>query len=100
MAAAQPQSAVRLSPYNVFWLLHVIMELPIGILAFISPYDLPYRHMTPTAVLLARVCDSLIQLLGSFLIASSVSCLLNFALPDFLPGKRAFAVQLLSLIHI
>ncbi|KAI3628856.1 hypothetical protein CBS14141_000559 [Malassezia furfur] len=83
MASTPP--AVPLSPYNVFWLLHVILELPMGILAFLSPRDLPFGDLTPTTVLL----------LGSFLIASSVSCLLMFGLPDFLPGKRAFAVQLL-----
>jgi len=35
------------------------------------------------------------QLLGTSLIASSVTAVLCFGLPDYLPGKRAFAVQLL-----
>ncbi|WFD42967.1 hypothetical protein MPSI1_001618 [Malassezia psittaci] len=86
MADAPPTAT--LSPYNVFWLVHVIMELPMGILAFLSPADLPVRDLTPSTVLLARV-------LGAFLIASSISSLLMFGLPDFLPGKRAAAVQLL-----
>lgn len=35
------------------------------------------------------------QFLGTSLIASSVTAVLCFGLPDYLPGKRAFAVQLL-----
>ena len=53
MASTPP--AVPLSPYNVFWLLHVILELPMGILAFLSPRDLPFGDLTPTTVLVARV---------------------------------------------
>lgn len=52
MAAVGP---APLSVYNVFWLIHVVMELPMGLLPFLSPSELPLTDITPTVILLARV---------------------------------------------
>ncbi|WFD32347.1 hypothetical protein MSPP1_003392 [Malassezia sp. CBS 17886] len=77
-----------LSPLNVFWLIHVALELPMGIFGFFSPSSIPFVEITPATALVMK-------LLASFLVASSVGALLCYGLPDYLPGKRAFAVQLL-----
>ncbi|SHO76929.1 Uncharacterized protein MSYG_1268 [Malassezia sympodialis ATCC 42132] len=83
-----PSATYTLSYLNVFWLLHVIAELPLGILAFLDPAAIPLAHPSGSTLLL-------IQLLGAMLLTSSICALLCFGLPDYMPGKRAVAIQLL-----
>lgn len=77
----------RLSAFNVFWLLHVFLELPVAMLAYIHPYAFPLANVTESTVLIMK-------LLATFILTSCVGCLLCFMLPDYLPGKRALALQL------
>ena len=72
----------RLSAFNVFWLLHVFLELPVAMLAYIHPYAFPLANVTESTVLIMK-------LLATFILTSCVGCLLCFMLPDYL-----------SLIHI
>ncbi|PKI85794.1 hypothetical protein MVES_000287 [Malassezia vespertilionis] len=81
-------TTVQLSLFNLFWLVHVIIELPMGLIGFFAPFEIPLHGITPTAALPIR-------LLACFLIASSVACVLVAGLPDYLPGKRAFAIQIM-----
>ncbi|WFD26213.1 hypothetical protein MNAN1_001190 [Malassezia nana] len=60
-----PPATVSLSYLNVFWLVHVISELPLGIQAFLSPDVIPLAQKTGSTLLLiqARKRAMAIQLL-------------------------------------
>lgn len=52
MSSSAPPS---LSVFNVFWLLHVIVEMPVALLAFFKPQDFPLAGLNDTTVLIMRV---------------------------------------------
>lgn len=56
MAPTPPApAATALSPFNVFWILHAMLELPLGLQAFIVPLSLPLHGMTLATIMVARV---------------------------------------------
>ena len=52
MSSSAPPS---LSVFHVFWLLHVIVEMPVALLAFFKPQDFPLAGLNDTTVLIMRV---------------------------------------------
>lgn len=79
--------ANKLSVWNVFWLLHVAVEVPVAVLAYVRPDAFQLAGLTPATMLVMK-------LLATLLITSSIAALLCFSLPDYLPGKRALAIQI------
>ncbi|KAF8903920.1 hypothetical protein CPB84DRAFT_1773708 [Gymnopilus junonius] len=75
------------SPLSIVFLLHIALEIPVAIQGIFSPANLPFMQLNNTAVVLLKLYSSLV-------LASCITTLLCFNLPEFLPGKRALAIGL------
>ncbi|KAF9519328.1 hypothetical protein BS47DRAFT_1337087 [Hydnum rufescens UP504] len=75
------------SPYTSVFLLHIALEIPLGIQGVLSA-GLPFIEMTNTTLVV-------LKLYGSLIIATCIASLLCFGLPDMQPGKRAVAIMLI-----
>ncbi|KAF4618158.1 hypothetical protein D9613_011638 [Agrocybe pediades] len=75
------------SPLSAIFLVHIAMEVPVAIQGILSPANLPFLQLNNTAVVLLKLYASLV-------LASCITSLLCFSLPEFLPGKRALAIGL------
>ncbi|KAF8609166.1 hypothetical protein BDV93DRAFT_518021 [Ceratobasidium sp. AG-I] len=75
-------------PLSVIFLLHIAVEIPVAIQGIWAGHSLPFIQMTNTTLVLLKLYSAL-------MLASCLASLLCFGLPEFLPGKRAFAIQLL-----
>ncbi|KDN42959.1 hypothetical protein RSAG8_06485, partial [Rhizoctonia solani AG-8 WAC10335] len=81
-------SAPPRHPLSVVFLLHVAVEAPFALQGIWAGHSLPFLQLTNTTLVLLKLYSAL-------LLASCLASLLCFSLPEFLPGKRAFAIQLL-----
>ncbi|CAE7234265.1 unnamed protein product [Rhizoctonia solani] len=81
-------SAPPRHPLSVVFLLHIAVEAPFALQGIWAGHSLPFIQLTNTTLVLLKLYSGL-------LIASCLASLLCFGLPEFLPGKRAFAIQLL-----
>ncbi|KAF8880082.1 hypothetical protein BD779DRAFT_1676130 [Infundibulicybe gibba] len=79
------------SPLSVIFLLHIALEIPVAIQGVWSPDSLPFLQLNNTTLVVLKLYASLV-------LASCITALLCFALPEFLPGKRALAMGL-SVYH-
>lgn len=75
-------------PLSVVFLLHIAIEAPFALQGIWAGHSLPFIQLTNTTLVLLKMYSAL-------LLASCLASLLCFNLPEFLPGKRAFAIQLL-----
>ncbi|KAF8587189.1 hypothetical protein K439DRAFT_1652364 [Ramaria rubella] len=82
------QLAGARSPLSAVFLLHIALEAPVAIQGLWAGQNLPFLDMNNTSLVL-------LKLYAALLLASCVASLLVFSLPEFLPGKRAFAMALL-----
>ncbi|KAJ3982136.1 hypothetical protein F5890DRAFT_1531646 [Lentinula detonsa] len=82
-----PQAAALRSPLAIVFLLHIALETPIAIQGLFSPMSLPFIQLNNTSILL-------LKLYASLSLGISVTSLLAYPLPDFLPAKRALAIGL------
>ncbi|EIM89301.1 uncharacterized protein STEHIDRAFT_52851, partial [Stereum hirsutum FP-91666 SS1] len=79
------------------FLLHIALEIPLAVQGIWSPQALPFMQMTNTTLVMLKVAFA--HTPPSFYSYSPRMSLLIVALlvgvwVDFLPGKRAFAIQL------
>jgi len=72
---------------SVVFLLHVALEIPIAIQGVWSAQSLPFLQLNNTALVILKLYASLV-------LGTCATSLLCFTLPEFLPGKRAFALGL------
>ncbi|KAF8524369.1 hypothetical protein BU17DRAFT_74825 [Hysterangium stoloniferum] len=77
------------SPLSLVFLLHIGFEAPIAVQGFLAGHNLPFLDMNNTSLIM-------LKLYATLLLATCVGSLLVFSLPEFLPGKRAFAIVLLA----
>ncbi|KIK54990.1 hypothetical protein GYMLUDRAFT_76748 [Collybiopsis luxurians FD-317 M1] len=82
-----PSAAALRSPFSVVFLLHLALEAPIAIQGLFSPMSLPFIQLNNTSLVL-------LKLYASLALGISVTSLLAYSLPDFLPTKRALAIGL------
>ncbi|KAF8961760.1 hypothetical protein BDZ97DRAFT_1184839 [Flammula alnicola] len=75
------------SPLSAIFLVHIALEIPIAIQGIWSPANLPFMQLNNTAVVFLKMYSALV-------LASCITSLLCFNLPEFLPGKRALAIGL------
>ncbi|RDB30656.1 hypothetical protein Hypma_005783 [Hypsizygus marmoreus] len=75
------------SPLSAVFLLHIALEAPIAFQGLWSPASLPFLQLNNTTLVIVKMYSALV-------LASCLSSLLCFSLPEFLPGKRAFAMGL------
>ncbi|KAF8155513.1 hypothetical protein B0H34DRAFT_713613 [Crassisporium funariophilum] len=75
------------SPLSAIFLLHIALEIPVAIQGIWSPANLPFMQLNNTAVVLLKLYSALV-------LASCITSLLCYSLPEFLPGKRALAIGL------
>ncbi|EJD51218.1 hypothetical protein AURDEDRAFT_143099 [Auricularia subglabra TFB-10046 SS5] len=75
------------SPMSIVFLLHIALEGPFAIQGSFAAPGLPFTEMTNTTV-------AIIKLYAVLSLASCIAAFLCFGLPEFLPGKRAFAIML------
>ncbi|KAF8813123.1 hypothetical protein BYT27DRAFT_7181699 [Phlegmacium glaucopus] len=75
------------SPLSAIFLIHVALEIPVAIQGIWTPSNLPFLQLNNTAVVILKLYASLV-------LASCITALLCYRLPEFLPGKRAFAIGL------
>ncbi|KAK0527764.1 hypothetical protein OC834_004297 [Tilletia horrida] len=87
VAAVGPGAPPPPHPVNIIWVLHIFLELPLGIIALFFTRSLPFLDMTNTTLVL-------LKLFGGLITGMAVGALLVAALPDVLPGKRALVVSL------
>ncbi|KAL6300393.1 hypothetical protein BKA93DRAFT_740564 [Sparassis latifolia] len=71
------------SPLSVVFLLHIALDVPMAVQGLLSPASLPFLQLNNTTLLYAALVAGI-----------CVAALLCYPLPDFLPGKRAFAMAL------
>lgn len=79
-------TAVR-TPLSVVFLLHIALEIPVAVHGIWSPASLPFLQLNNTAIVLLKLYANLV-------LATCITSLLCFSLPEFLPGKRALAIGL------
>ncbi|EPS93417.1 hypothetical protein FOMPIDRAFT_128498 [Fomitopsis schrenkii] len=84
---SQPQTVQMNHPLSVVFLLHIALEAPVAILGLMSPLSLPFIQLTNTTLVLMKMYSALVAGL-------CIAALLVFALPEFLPGKRALGMAL------
>ncbi|KAJ3808573.1 hypothetical protein F5876DRAFT_78609 [Lentinula aff. lateritia] len=82
-----PQAAALRSPLAAVFLLHIALEMPVAVQGFFSPMSLPFIQLNNTAIVL-------LKLYASLALGMSLTSLLAYSLPDFLPAKRALAIGL------
>ncbi|KAF8494793.1 hypothetical protein JB92DRAFT_3084864 [Gautieria morchelliformis] len=87
MTLCQPAEYI-LNFRSVVFLLHIALEIPIAVQGLWAGQNLPFLDMNNTSL-------TILKLYSSLLLASCLAALLVFSLPEFLPGKRAFAMALL-----
>ncbi|KAG8774595.1 hypothetical protein FRC12_001894 [Ceratobasidium sp. 428] len=75
-------------PLSAVFLLHIAVEAPFALQGILAGQTLPFIQLTNTTLILLKMYSAM-------LLASCLASLLCFNLPEFLPGKRAFAIQLL-----
>ncbi|KAF5375674.1 hypothetical protein D9615_009330 [Tricholomella constricta] len=75
------------SPLAVIFLLHIALEAPIAVQGVWSPATLPFLQLNNTTLVVVKLYSALV-------LASCLTSLLCYSLPEFLPGKRAFAMGL------
>ncbi|OCH85772.1 hypothetical protein OBBRIDRAFT_890953 [Obba rivulosa] len=83
---AQQMIAAR-SPLAVVFLMHIAIEVPLAIQGLMSPTSLPFLQLNNTTLVLLKLYAALSA-------GTCAAALLCFSLPEFLPGKRAFAMGL------
>lgn len=49
------QRVVTLSPLNICWILHVVLELPTGLIGLLQPNAVPLANMNEGLALVVRV---------------------------------------------
>ncbi|EIN08268.1 hypothetical protein PUNSTDRAFT_134660 [Punctularia strigosozonata HHB-11173 SS5] len=81
------QPVAMQSPLTVVFLLHIALEIPVAIQGIWSPQSLPFLELNNTTLVVLKLYSAL-------LLGTCVASLLCFSLPEFLPGKRAFAIAL------
>ncbi|QRV76064.1 hypothetical protein RhiJN_18899 [Ceratobasidium sp. AG-Ba] len=81
--------APRNHPLSAVFLLHIAIDGPFALQGLLAGDSLPFMQLTNTTLVLLKMYSAL-------LLASCLASLLCFNLPEFLPGKRAFAIQLLA----
>ncbi|KAG6877460.1 hypothetical protein C0992_009934 [Termitomyces sp. T32_za158] len=74
-------------PLSTVFLLHIALEAPLAVQGIWSPAGLPFVQLTNTTLVITKLYAALV-------LASCVTALLCFPLPEFLPGKRALAIGL------
>ncbi|PVF94276.1 hypothetical protein CPB86DRAFT_876552 [Serendipita vermifera] len=74
-------------PISIVFLLHILLEGPICFVALVRPETLPFLEMNNTTIIMTK-------LYGAILLSTLLSSFLVWTLPEFLPGKRALALQL------
>ncbi|KAI0729858.1 hypothetical protein C8Q72DRAFT_826888 [Fomitopsis betulina] len=84
---SQPQTIQMNHPLSVVFLLHLALEAPVAILGLLSPLSLPFIELTNTTLVLLKMYSALVAGL-------CIAAALVFALPEFLPGKRALGMAL------
>jgi len=83
-----PSVAVQVPhPISIVFMLHILLEAPFCFFALIRPEALPFLEMSNTTLIM-------IKLYAGLLLSSMLSSYLVWGLPEFLPGKRALALQL------
>ncbi|KAJ3729916.1 hypothetical protein C8R42DRAFT_653227 [Lentinula raphanica] len=82
-----PQAAALRSPLAIVFLLHIALEAPVAIQGLFSPMSLPFIQLNNTSLVL-------LKLYASLSLGISITSLLAYPLPDFLPAKRALAIGL------
>ncbi|CAD6891128.1 unnamed protein product [Tilletia controversa] len=87
IAAVGPGAPPPPHPINLVFLVHVLLELPLGIMALFFTRSLPFLDMTNTTIVM-------LKLFGALTTGIAVSSLLVAALPDVLPCKRALVAAL------
>ena len=76
-----------LSRMNFFWLVHVVMELPTGLMGFWTPQNAPIRGLGPAGALVVRVR---ISLTAQRLLPDRVKhCVSSSVWPSRLPSRKA-----------
>ncbi|KAI0261659.1 hypothetical protein BC834DRAFT_895320 [Gloeopeniophorella convolvens] len=75
------------SPLSAVFLLHIALEVPLGIQGIWAPTSLPFLQLNNTTLVILKLYATLV--LGVCLAAFLV-----YPLPEFLPGKRALAIGL------
>ncbi|KAI0064405.1 hypothetical protein BV25DRAFT_1882482 [Artomyces pyxidatus] len=75
------------SPLSAVFLLHIALEVPLGIQGIWTPSSLPFLELTNTTLIVLKLYSAL-------LLASCLIAFLCYPLPEFFPGKRAFAIGL------
>ncbi|KAJ3976751.1 hypothetical protein EV361DRAFT_945024 [Lentinula raphanica] len=85
--SAPPQAAALRSPLAIVFLLHIALEAPVAIQGLFSPMSLPFIQLNNTSLVL-------LKLYASLSLGISITSLLAYPLPDFLPAKRALAIGL------
>ncbi|KAI0918525.1 hypothetical protein AcW1_009603 [Taiwanofungus camphoratus] len=83
---SQQQISVR-HPASVIFLLHIALDVPLAVQGLWSPMNLPFLQLTNTTLVL-------IKMYAALLAGTCITSLLCYGLPEFLPGKRAFAIAL------
>ncbi|KAE8216263.1 hypothetical protein CF319_g3330 [Tilletia indica] len=86
-AVAGPGAPPPPHPANLVFLIHILLELPIGIMALFFTRSLPFLDMTNSTIVV-------LKLFGALATGISVSAMLVAALPDVLPCKRALVAAL------
>ncbi|KII87597.1 hypothetical protein PLICRDRAFT_162334 [Plicaturopsis crispa FD-325 SS-3] len=81
------QAIAARSPLSVVFLLHVALEIPLAIQGLWSPASLPFLQLNNTTLVILKLYAALVA-------GSCATAFLCFSLPEFLPGKRAFAIGL------
>ncbi|TDL22817.1 hypothetical protein BD410DRAFT_788160 [Rickenella mellea] len=79
------------SPLSAVFLLHIALEIPLAVQGLYSPRALPFLELNNTVLVI-------LKLYASLSLASCLLALLVYPLPEFLPGKRGFAIAL-TLYH-
>lgn len=74
-------------PLAVIFLLHIALEIPLAFQGLWSPALLPLLQLNNTTIVV-------LKLYAALSLSTCLISLLCFPLPDFLPGKRAFAMGL------
>jgi len=74
-------------PLSVVFLLHIALDAPFAVQGAWAPQMLPFLEMNNTTLVLTKLYASLCA-------GMCLASLLCFGLPEYLPGKRAFAIGL------
>lgn len=75
-------------PLSLVFLLHIALESPLAVQGLLAAHRLPFLQMNNTTLVILRMFSSLSG-------ASALGAFLVFPLPEYLPGKRAFAIVLM-----